>query len=55
MKEGDGDIRGSAQERANILDNPMGVLGLVNGQKNSHISLLGGAWRTVQLCTYYPP
>jgi hypothetical protein len=43
MKEGDGDIRCSAQERSNILDNAMGVLGLVDGQKNSHIGLLGGA------------
>jgi len=39
MKEGDDDIRCSAQERSNILDKPMGVLGLVDGQKNSHSSL----------------
>jgi hypothetical protein len=55
MKEGDGNIRCSAQERSNILDNAMGVLGLVDGQKNSHIGLLGGACRTVQLSIYYPP
>jgi hypothetical protein len=36
MKEGDDDIWYSGQERPNILDNAMGVLGLVDGQKNSH-------------------
>ena len=35
MKEGDDDIRCSTQERSNILGNAMGVLGLVNGHKNS--------------------
>src|SRR5687768_16437005 len=43
MKEGDLDIRCPAQERSNILDNAMGVLGLVDGQKNSHSGLLGRA------------
>jgi hypothetical protein len=42
MKEGNENIRGSAQERSNILDSAMGVLGLVDGQKNSHSSLPGG-------------
>jgi hypothetical protein len=36
MKESAEDIRGLAQERSNILDNTMGVLGLIDGQKNSH-------------------
>jgi hypothetical protein len=31
MKEGDDDMWCSAQERSNILDNAMGVLGLVDG------------------------
>jgi hypothetical protein len=48
VKEGDDDIWYSAQERSNILDNPMGVLGFVDGQKNSHSSLLGGADRLMQ-------
>jgi len=43
MKEGDHDVRCSAQERSNILDNPTGILGLVDGQKNSHSGLLGKA------------
>src|SRR3977135_2823842 len=55
MKEGHGDIRCSTQERSNILDNAMGVFRLVDGQKNSHIGLLGGSYRTVQLSIYYPP
>jgi hypothetical protein len=41
MKERDDDFRRSAQERSNVLDNPMGVLGLVDGQENSHNDLLG--------------
>jgi hypothetical protein len=41
MKEGDHDVGCSAQERSDILDNPMGVLGFVDGQKNSHSILLG--------------
>src|SRR5512140_826769 len=36
MKEGNDDIRCSTQERSNILDNAMGVFGLIDGQKNSH-------------------
>jgi hypothetical protein len=48
MKEGDHDLGCSAQERSNILDNAMGVLRFVDGQKNSHSSLLGGADRTMQ-------
>jgi hypothetical protein len=40
MKESDGDIRCPAQERSDILDHAMGVLRLVNGQKNAHRSLL---------------
>jgi hypothetical protein len=31
MKEGDHDIRRSAQERSDILDNAMGVLRFVDG------------------------
>jgi hypothetical protein len=33
MKESDYDIRCSAQERSNILDNAMGVFGLVDSQR----------------------
>jgi hypothetical protein len=51
MKEGDDDMWCSAQERSNILDNAMGVLGLVDGQKNSHGNLLGGA-RSNDAATY---
>src|SRR5206468_12350328 len=40
MKEGHLDIGCSAQERSDILDNAMGVLGFVDGQKNSHSGLL---------------
>jgi hypothetical protein len=36
MKNGDDDIGFSAQERSNILDNAMGVFGLVDSQKNSN-------------------
>jgi hypothetical protein len=36
MKEGDDNIRCSAQERSDIPDHAMGVLRFVNGQKNSH-------------------
>jgi hypothetical protein len=43
MKERDDDIGCSPQERPNILNNAMGVLGLVDSQKNSHGNLLGGA------------
>jgi hypothetical protein len=40
VKESKSEVRCSAQERSNILDDAIGVLGLVNGQKNSHIGLL---------------
>jgi hypothetical protein len=43
MKESQDDMRRSAQERSNILDNATGVLRFVDGQKNSHSSLLGKA------------
>jgi hypothetical protein len=48
MKEGDHDIWCSSQERSNILDNAMGVLRFVDGQKNSHSSLLGREGQAVQ-------
>jgi len=47
MKEGDHDVRCSAQERSNILDNPTGILGLIDGQKNSHSGLLGKAGQII--------
>jgi hypothetical protein len=51
MKKCDDDIGCSTQERPHILDNAMGVLGLVDGQKNSHGNLLGGA-RSNDAATY---
>jgi hypothetical protein len=40
VKEGEDEIRRSTQERSHILDDAMGVLGLIDGYKNSHIGLL---------------
>ena len=42
MKKGDGDIRCSAQERSNILDNAMGVLGLVEARRTRISASLEG-------------
>jgi hypothetical protein len=42
VKEGEDEIRRSTQERSHILDDAMGVLGLIDGHKNSHIGLLAG-------------
>jgi hypothetical protein len=42
VKEGEKKIRCLGQERSNILDDAIGVLGLIDGQKDSHIGLLAG-------------
>ena len=42
VKEGESKIRCSTQERSYILQNALGVLGLIDGHKNSHIGLLAG-------------
>ena len=55
VKEGDDDIRCSAQERTNILNHAMGVLGLVNSQKKSNSGLLGRTGQTVRLSTSHSP
>jgi hypothetical protein len=47
MKEGEDNIRCSAQERSDIPDNAMGGLRFVDGQKNSHSNLLGREGQTV--------
>jgi hypothetical protein len=54
MKKGNDDIGCPAQERANILDNPMRVLGFIDGQKNSHSDLHGKRHRE-QRSLHYPP
>src|SRR5262245_24481298 len=54
MKEGQVDIGCPAQERSDILDDAMGVLGVVDGQQDSHSSLLGRG-QTMQRTIHYPP
>ena len=44
---------GKLKQRSNILDDAIGVFGLVNGQKDSHLGLLVRVRQTLQRPLYY--